>query len=261
MPKIRGVKPDYWTDDDVVEVSIPARLLFIGMWNFACDNGHLQDKTRQLKMRILPGDDVNVAELLREIEAAELISRADGWITIPNLTKHQKPHKSWWTTCEMPGCVLPEGASHAPGNRGTTVAKPLSNRSATADVDVDCDVELKVSSTAASATPARKTKNRTPVPSAFKPTAKHREKAKTLNLDVDLEVEKFCDYHLSKGTKNASWDAAFNNWLRIADEFRSKNAPTPTISHLRPVEDIEEPPPFLSPDEYEAWRREKPGRR
>lgn len=42
----------------------PARLLFIGLWNFACDNGHLQDKPKQIKMRIFPGDDVNATELL-----------------------------------------------------------------------------------------------------------------------------------------------------------------------------------------------------
>ncbi|MET0884930.1 MAG: hypothetical protein ABWX92_00645 [Mycetocola sp.] len=115
--------------------------------------------------------------------------------------------------------------------------------------------------TPADAAPKKEAKKRTPVPAAFKPNDKHREKAKTLNLDVDTEVEKFCDYHLAKGTKNLSWDAAFNNWLRMADEFRSKNAPTPTVSHLRPVEDIEEPPPFLSPEQYEEWRRAKPGRR
>jgi hypothetical protein len=63
MPKIRGVKPDYWTDEDIVDLSIPARLLFIGLWNYACDNGHLQDKPKQIKMRIFPGDDVNATEL------------------------------------------------------------------------------------------------------------------------------------------------------------------------------------------------------
>lgn len=141
MPKIRGVKPELWTDENFVELSSYARLLWIGLWNFACDNGHLQDKSKQIKMRILPTDDVNCAELLREIESQDLIERADGWITIPNLSHHQKPHKRWWTTCDKPGCVLPEGCSHAPSNRGTTVAPPKRNRVATADVDVDVDVD------------------------------------------------------------------------------------------------------------------------
>lgn len=139
MPKIRGVHPDFWTDENVVELSPFARLLWIGLWNHACDNGHLQDKSKQIKMRVLPTDDVNCAELLREIESQKLIVRADGWITIPNLAHHQKPHKRWWKTCEKPGCVLPDGTSHAPNNRSNTVAPPKSNRGTTADVDVDGD--------------------------------------------------------------------------------------------------------------------------
>ena len=137
MPKIRGVKPDLWTDENFVELSPYARLLWIGMWNFACDNGHLQDKSKQIKLRVLPTDPVNAAELLREIEMQGLIMRGGGWITIPNLSHHQKPHKRWWSTCDKPGCVLPEGASSAPNNRGTTVAPPKGNRGTTADVDSD----------------------------------------------------------------------------------------------------------------------------
>lgn len=157
MPKIRGIKPETWTDENFVELSAYARLLFIGLWNYACDNGHVEDKSKQIKMRILPTDDVNCAELLREIETHQLIERAGGWITIPNLTHHQKPHKSWWMTCDKPGCVLPEGTSHAPNNRGTTVAKQLRNSVATADVDVDVDVdgELKLIETLSRKTSAK----------------------------------------------------------------------------------------------------------
>jgi hypothetical protein len=108
MAKIRGFKSDLWTDEDFVEVSAFARLLWMGMWNFACDNGHLPDKSKQIKMRVLPTDDVNCAELLRELEAQGLIERDNGWITVPNLTRHQKPDKRWWLSCEKPGCAKPE---------------------------------------------------------------------------------------------------------------------------------------------------------
>jgi len=157
MAKIRGVKPDMWTDENFVELSPYARLLWVGLWNYACDNGHVQDKSKQIKMRILPTDEINCAALLREIETQQMIARADGWITIHNLTHHQKPHKSWWTTCEKPGCVLPEGTSHAPKNRKdasaapkaepkTTVAQPLHNgeqlvHNGGATADGDCDGE------------------------------------------------------------------------------------------------------------------------
>lgn len=151
MAKIRGFKPELWTDDDFVELSAFARLLWMGMWNFACDNGHLQDKSKQLKGRVLPMDDVNCADLLREIEAQGLIVRNEGWITIPKLTHHQKPHKRWWVTCEKPDCKLPEGASYGYSKPTTTVEQPLSNGGSTgdngwstADGDVEVDGELKV---------------------------------------------------------------------------------------------------------------------
>lgn len=117
MPKIRGIKPDYWTDDAVVELSIPARLLFIGLWSYACDNGHLQDKPKQIKMRLLPADDVSAAELLRELEAASRIVRVGGWIIIPKFTKHQKPDKRYFQTCDKAGCERPPADSQ-PGTRG-----------------------------------------------------------------------------------------------------------------------------------------------
>ncbi len=107
MAKIRGVKPDYWTDEDVVELSIAARLLFIGLWTYACDNGHLQDKPKQIKMRILPGDEVSAAELLGELETGGRIVRRGGWITIPNFAKHQRPDRRYWQTCALAGCAKP----------------------------------------------------------------------------------------------------------------------------------------------------------
>ena len=39
MARIRTVKPDIWTDEKFVELSPLARLLFIGLWNFADDEG------------------------------------------------------------------------------------------------------------------------------------------------------------------------------------------------------------------------------
>ena len=205
MPKIRGVHPEIWTDEDFVELSPFARLLWIGLWNYACDNGHLQDKSKQIKLRILPYDDVNCAELLREIEDQKLIGRADGWITIPNLSHHQKPHKSWWKTCEKPGCVLPEGTSHAPNNRGTTVAQPKANRGTTADVDVDGDGELKVSKS------VRK-RPRTRLPADWTPTEAHWERRHD-GIDVNREAQSFQAHAEANDRLAANWNAAFTQWL------------------------------------------------
>ena len=106
--KMRGIKPDFWTDDKVVDVGFAARLLFIGLWNLACDNGHVKDAPRTIKRLILPDDDVSVSALLVELHDGELIERGDGWIIIPTLPKHQKIDIRYFRCCDRPGCVKPD---------------------------------------------------------------------------------------------------------------------------------------------------------
>lgn len=108
MPKIRALHPDFWTDDLVVSVSPLARLLFQGLWNFSCDNGHVRNRPRQLKLRILPADDVRIVELLAELAEVELITMTDEWIKVINLRKRQRPDLRYFTTCEHEGCEEPE---------------------------------------------------------------------------------------------------------------------------------------------------------
>ena len=96
---MRGIKPDTWTDESFVECSPLARLLFIGMWNYACDNGHLDDRPRQIKMRVLPADDCDADELLKELEHSGLIDRRDGYVKVTGLTRHQKIDRRFLTLC------------------------------------------------------------------------------------------------------------------------------------------------------------------
>ena len=104
MAKIRALKPEFFTDEKVVEVSPLARLLYQGMWVHSCDHGHLPDKPRQLKLRILPADDCSIGALIDELVDADLVQRHDGWLIIPTLAKHQKPDKRYFLTCNFPGC-------------------------------------------------------------------------------------------------------------------------------------------------------------
>lgn len=148
MAKIRGIKPEFWTDDAIVELSIPARLLFLGMWNFACDNGHLADKPKQLRMRILPADEVDMEALLEELVEHKRITRKNGVITIPKFSHHQKPHKRWWTTCDLPWCKRPTTGDQPsseppddPSQQGHNGWPTGDNGRPTADGDVEGDGE------------------------------------------------------------------------------------------------------------------------
>ena len=57
------IKPEFFTDEKVINLPIPARLLFIGMWNHADDEGIFKDSPIQLKVQVFPADetiDLNV---------------------------------------------------------------------------------------------------------------------------------------------------------------------------------------------------------
>lgn len=89
MAKNRMVRPETWTDDKFVSLDPLARLLFVGMWNFACDNGHLDDSALQLKMRVLPADNCDVSELLDSLLASGMVVRKDGYLKVVNLAAKQ----------------------------------------------------------------------------------------------------------------------------------------------------------------------------
>ncbi len=72
MARSRMIKPDFFSSEQIVECSTPARLFFIGMWCFADDGGNMPAKIRTLKMQIYPGDNYSVDEIKSMID--ELIS-------------------------------------------------------------------------------------------------------------------------------------------------------------------------------------------
>ena len=101
MARIRTIKPDFWSDEKLVECSTNARLLFIGSWNFADDNGNLVRSSKKLKMQVFPGDHFDCETLINElIEQGlflEYVVNGEKYLHIKGFDKHQridKPQKS-----------------------------------------------------------------------------------------------------------------------------------------------------------------------
>lgn len=67
MARIRSIKPDFWTDEKMVELPFEARLFFIGSWNFADDNGNLHRSAKKLKMQIFPADSIDCEPLIQSL--------------------------------------------------------------------------------------------------------------------------------------------------------------------------------------------------
>ena len=68
MARIRTIKPEFWTSEQVMELSPMARLLFIGLWNFCDDRGVHPVAYKTLKAEVFPADDVTVAQVRQWIE-------------------------------------------------------------------------------------------------------------------------------------------------------------------------------------------------
>jgi hypothetical protein len=225
VAKIRGFKPDLWTDEAFIELSPFARLLWLGMWNYACDNGHLADKSKQIKMRVLPTDDVNCADLLRELADQKLIERADGWITIPNLTRHQKPDRRYFTTCEKEGCDAPPETLSQRESRRAHYERTAGARRATDErtpsAHVDGDGEVKGSDGDRARAGARPGAARgARIPDDFNVTDEMKAWAVEKgfgHLDLAGITEEFFDYwHGIPGARGVKldWVGTWRNWVR-----------------------------------------------
>jgi len=95
MARIRTVKPELWQDESLAKVSRDARLLFVGLFNVADDEGRMRGAPAFIAGQVFPYDeDLSVKDLLNELEAGRFIQRYEAseqrFIFITNFRKHQK---------------------------------------------------------------------------------------------------------------------------------------------------------------------------
>lgn len=90
MARIRTIKPEFFTSEDIVSLSPYARLLYVALWCEADREGRMAWKPRTFKMRYLPADNVDIDALCNEIVAAGLVKLyGEGYAYIPCFSKHQ----------------------------------------------------------------------------------------------------------------------------------------------------------------------------
>lgn len=101
MARIRTIKPEFWTDEDMSEVSEAACLLAIGLLNYADDEGYFNANPKLIKAAIFPirEQSGSIPVLLRELSSVgyiSLFSGHDGKIygLVNNFAKHQVINKA-----------------------------------------------------------------------------------------------------------------------------------------------------------------------
>lgn len=113
MARIRTIKPEFWTDEDMSEVSESACLLAIGLLNYADDEGYFNANPKLIKAAIFPIRDQSgsIPVLMRELSSVgyiSLFSGHDGKIygLVNNFAKHQVINKAK-NSIIRELCVLP----------------------------------------------------------------------------------------------------------------------------------------------------------
>lgn len=101
MPRIRYLKPEFFSDEDLAELPFQTRIFYQGLWCFADKAGRLEYRPKYLKAMIFPYDKVDPE---KEIELLGKPKRSgapfvqlyevdgQGFIQILSWDRHQSPH-------------------------------------------------------------------------------------------------------------------------------------------------------------------------
>lgn len=125
MARIRTIKPEFFTSDDICTLSFPARLLYIGIWCEADREGRLEWRPNNLKRRYLPDDDIDIHALCAElIERRLVVPYGDGLAVIPTFAKHQhvNPREAQSSLPPPPESTRQARVDHASGTRQARVS-------------------------------------------------------------------------------------------------------------------------------------------
>lgn len=93
--RIRQIKPSFWSDSKIADLSVPTRLFFIGTWGLADDAGFITLDIREVAKELYGFDPVkkreaNVERMLAELlEAGRIVDHGCGHVEVVHLGEHQ----------------------------------------------------------------------------------------------------------------------------------------------------------------------------
>ena len=90
MARIRTIKPEFFTSEDIVNLSPLSRLLYVAIWCEADREGRLVWKPMTLKLRYFPADNCDINAMCAEVLNAKLVTLyGAGYAYIPSFKAHQ----------------------------------------------------------------------------------------------------------------------------------------------------------------------------
>lgn len=215
MARIRTIKPEFFTSEQVAECSPNARLMFVGLWCFADDSGVHPASAARIKMEVFPADQFTKIEIdgfVSELVSAGLLQtyqvEGQAFLRVTGWSKHQKIDQP---TYKHP---LEDGQIPANVRRASTEHSPKAQRTFTPGMEWNGE-EGKGKE-------IEKRSRGSRLPADWQPTPEERRWAEDErpDIDVSVEIEKFRDFWHAKagaGGVKLDWTATFRNWMRNAN--------------------------------------------
>lgn len=222
MARIRTIKPEFFTSDDVCALSPLARLLYVGLWCEADREGRLVWLPGVLKRRYLPDDDCDIEAVADELTVRGLVVPYGGrFAHIPTFTRHQHVN-------------VREAASKLPAPPGEL--QP--GREGNGREGEGKEAEGKGTGRAGASA----------LPENWTPDEEDLAWAKANRADLtpvllQAETERFRNHALANGRTAHRWGPNWRNWIGKA------GAPSPAAAHGRPG-----PTPSAAHDTESQWR-------
>ena len=214
MARIRTIKPEFWVDDQMVELDFVTRLLFIGLWNFVDDEGFIEYKPKRIKMQVFPADDLDVSRELQNLLEADRLSVCDSdqgeLLHVINWERHQKISNP--THTKFTNVAARTLTSEPVSLENSVPVEKSSYRSALKGKEGKGRERNEA--------PARGTR----VPDSFSINKEMRDWASTEVplVDIDKKLPEFIDYWTgvagAKGVKR-DWLSTWRNGMRKQQEF------------------------------------------
>ena len=94
MARIRTIKPEFFKNEQLADLPMTARLLFIGLWTLSDKEGRLDDRPKRIKAELFPYDNLDCDKELTRLQSSGFIYRYEVGemkvIQVINFTTHQR---------------------------------------------------------------------------------------------------------------------------------------------------------------------------
>jgi hypothetical protein len=226
MARIRSIHPGLFTDEAFASLSMPARVLLLGIWTESDDQGVFEWKPVTLKMRVFSADNLDVVPLLAELSRADAVrqfsfeGKPHG--AVRNFCKYQKPKTPKFRDVRDDDIRSYVASKYPKEETGQAQPEPFPQKGEMErQREEGGDPLIQGIGLGEGAKPARaKVLNSgSKITIEFVASPATRETLKGMgfgDLQFNNEFSKFIQYYMARGYARDDWNAALVSWFQRA---------------------------------------------